>query len=159
MFTGYQRFLSQNQINHCQDTYILKIMTFLLKMNSFLGNLPNVWAKAKPHVQCHMHSSQIANIGTHQCFFFSRKISSVTPKVVIHFHYLKKYFLDQSIQKNIPFHCKTEALVPTIHQCFCSSRYIGQVSPNVFHLFLKMTLLQGWHQTICRLRIFYDRSI
>ena len=32
-----------------------------------------------------------------QCFRFSRNISQVTPKITC-FHYLKKYFLDQSIQ-------------------------------------------------------------
>ena len=38
--------------------------------------------------------------GVCQCFLFSRSIGQVTPKI-IYFHYLKKPFLDQSIQKNI----------------------------------------------------------
>ena len=37
-----------------------------------------------------------------QCFLFSRIIGQLTPKN-IYFHYLKKCFLDQSIQKNILF--------------------------------------------------------
>ena len=34
-----------------------------------------------------------------QCFFFSRKIGQVTTRI-IHFHYLKRSFLNQSIQKH-----------------------------------------------------------
>ena len=37
--------------------------------------------------------------GELQCFLFSRNTGQLTPKI-IYFHYLKKPFLDQSIQKN-----------------------------------------------------------
>ena len=40
--------------------------------------------------------------GELQCFLFSRILGYLTPKI-IYFYYLKKYFLDQSIQKNILF--------------------------------------------------------
>ena len=46
-----------------------------------------------------------------QCFFFSRNISFVTPKIV-YFHYLKKSILDESIQKRFYVILKTEALIP-----------------------------------------------
>ena len=42
--------------------------------------------------------------------FFSRNIGKVTPKIM-YFHYLEKYFLDQSIQKLFNLILKTEALV------------------------------------------------
>ena len=45
-----------------------------------------------------------------QCFFFSRNIGEVTLKI-IYFHYLKKCFLDQSIQKIFYLILKTEALL------------------------------------------------
>ena len=44
-----------------------------------------------------------------QCFFFSRNIGKVTPKM-IYFYYLKKYFPDQSIQKTLYLILKTAAL-------------------------------------------------
>ena len=51
------------------------------------------------------------NYTTHQCFF-SRNIGWVAPKI-IYFQYLKKYFLDQSIQKIVYLILKIEALPPT----------------------------------------------
>ena len=44
-----------------------------------------------------------------QCFFLSRNIAEVTPKIM-YFHYLKKRFLDQSIQNTIYLSLKIEAL-------------------------------------------------
>ena len=47
-----------------------------------------------------------------QYFFFSRNIGYVTPKIM-YFYYLKKYLLDQSVQKIIYLILKTEALAAT----------------------------------------------
>ena len=47
-----------------------------------------------------------------QCFFFSRDIAKVTPKI-IYFYYLIKYFPDQSIQKTFYLILKKEALRKT----------------------------------------------
>ena len=44
-----------------------------------------------------------------QCFFFSRNIGELTPKN-FYFHYLKKSFLDESIQKILDLILKKEAL-------------------------------------------------
>ena len=52
-----------------------------------------------------------------QCFLFSRIIGQLTPKI-IYFYYLKKYFLDQSIQKIFYLILKKEAEI-------CYSRFIG----------------------------------
>ena len=49
----------------------------------------------------------------HKCFLFSRNIGKVTPKI-IYFHFLIKYFLDQSIQKIIYLILKKEALMDTL---------------------------------------------
>ena len=46
-----------------------------------------------------------------QCFFFSRNIGQVTPKI-IYFHYLIKYFPDQSIPKNILFNFEKRSTGP-----------------------------------------------
>ena len=45
-----------------------------------------------------------------QCFLFSRIIGQLTPKI-IYFYYLKKYFLDQSIQKIFHLILKKEPLL------------------------------------------------
>ena len=45
-----------------------------------------------------------------QCFFFSRNVGQVTPKI-IYFHYLIKYFPDQSIQKTFYLILRKEALI------------------------------------------------
>ena len=58
----------------------------------------------------HQHESKYHNhYGGKQCFFFSRNIGGHTPKI-IYVYYLKKYFLDESIQKNNNLVLKTEAL-------------------------------------------------
>ena len=44
----------------------------------------------------------VRNADLQQCFLFSRNIGELTPKIII-LHYLKKSFLDQSIQKCILF--------------------------------------------------------
>ena len=46
-----------------------------------------------------------------QCFLFSRDIGQLTPKI-IYFHYLKKSFLNQSIQKNVLFNFEKGSTVP-----------------------------------------------
>ena len=48
--------------------------------------------------------------GRLQCSLFRQNIGWVTPKI-IHFHYLKTSFLDQSIQKIITSILKKEAMV------------------------------------------------
>ena len=55
-------------------------------------------------------------IHAQQCFFFSRNIGQLTPKI-IYFHYLKKYFLDLSIQKTFYLILKTEALTHSGVRC------------------------------------------
>ena len=63
---------------------------------------------------------QSATGQTAQCmqwFFFSRNIGQLTPKI-IYFHYLKKSFLDQSIQKKINLILKTEALLHTLESLY-----------------------------------------
>ena len=60
----------------------------------------------------------------HQWFFFSRNIGELTLKI-IYFHYLKKCFLDQSIQKRFYLILKKYALV-THHRSPCVSRYTVQ---------------------------------
>ena len=52
--------------------------------------------------------------GLLQYFLFSRIIGLVTPKIN-YFYYLKKYFLDQSIQKIFYSILKKEALVSSLH--------------------------------------------
>ena len=67
----------------------------------------------------------------HQCFFFSRNIGQLTLKT-IYFYYLKKLFLDQSIQKSFYLILKKEALrITPLHRvltqwdvrsrCMCST--------------------------------------
>ena len=51
--------------------------------------------------------------GAHQCFYFSRNLGYVTPKI-IYFRYLKLSSLDQSVQKTVSLILKTEALEPTL---------------------------------------------
>ena len=58
--------------------------------------------------------SKSQEINNNQCFFFSRNIGQLTPKI-IYFHYVIKYFLDQSIQKIFNLTLKTEALTTTCH--------------------------------------------
>ena len=53
-----------------------------------------------------------------QWLFFSRNIGKVTPKSY-YFHYLIKYFLDQSIQQIFCLILKTEALVSSGYSCKC----------------------------------------
>ena len=48
-----------------------------------------------------------------QCFLFSRNIGQDTPKIN-YFHYLKKYFLDQSIQTTFCLILKTATLRLTL---------------------------------------------
>ena len=47
-------------------------------------------------------SNEVLLTGYYQCFIFSRNISYVTPEIN-YFYYLRKYFPDQIIQKNILF--------------------------------------------------------
>ena len=112
----------------------------MMKMNNFRGDLSGISAKitllavsTTPAVQAHgtfflgtiYQESLPFDLGLRraldlrpescnkrtQCFFFGRNIGWVTPKT-IYFHYLKKYFLDQNIQKIIKFNLiyKAEAL-------------------------------------------------
>ena len=53
----------------------------------------------------------LERVSAGQCFFFSRNIDWVTPKI-IYFYYLKKSFMDQSIQKILHLFLKTEAPLP-----------------------------------------------
>ena len=50
-----------------------------------------------------------------QCFVFRRNIGKVTPKI-IYFHFLIKYFPDQSIQKNILYNFEKRNNVVTLMQ-------------------------------------------
>ena len=59
----------------------------------------------------------MVGIGLEQCFFFSRNIGKVTPKM-IYLDYLKKYFPDQSIQKTFYLILKTAALVWKVERIF-----------------------------------------
>ena len=67
-----------------------------MKVNDCQGDLTDASAKMKSLVS-----------GGGQCFIFSRIITQVTPKI-IHLYYVKKTFLNQSIQKKKKK--KTEAL-------------------------------------------------
>ena len=70
---------------------------------------------------------QVLNAGVGQCFFFSRNIGDVTPKI-IYFHYLKNHFLDQSTPKNslLKFENKSTGVGTLDARCclmrFCSRR-------------------------------------
>ena len=63
----------------------------------------------------------------HQCFFSSRNIGQVTPKI-IYFHYLIKYFLDQSIQKIFYLILKKETLLHTSTVVGGSASFLAEIS-------------------------------
>ena len=64
-----------------------------------------------------------------QCFFFSRNIGQLTPKI-IYFYYLKKYFLAQSNQYIFYLILKKEALISTFR--------VGVEFMNVEHDFYSL---------------------
>ena len=68
----------------------------LTKINNFQGDVTDVSALTKSHDMI----SSCSCMHCDQCLFCSRNIAQVTPKI-IYFHYLIKFFPDQSIQKNI----------------------------------------------------------
>ena len=70
-------------------------------MNDFRGDLTDISAEKGLRATRHEPRVDLTE-EWQQCFIFSRNIGKVTPKK-IYFHYLNKYFLDQSIQKNIFF--------------------------------------------------------
>ena len=63
------------------------------KVHSFWGDFLDAPANSINWCSSHLH---VLNMHPFQWFLFSRSISYVTPKI-IYFHYLVKYFLDQSI--------------------------------------------------------------
>ena len=81
--------------------------------NTFLGDLTNTSEGSEFHSLASLKNRQHFNPkqgGRCQYFFLRRNIGEVTPKVVF-FHYLTKYFPDQSIQNTFHLILKTEALV------------------------------------------------
>ena len=70
------------------------------------------------------------------CFFFSRSIGQVTPKI-IHFYYLKKYFLDQSIQKNILFDFENRSTDSGASVFFTADVSVSLVHPEHLALFIR----------------------
>ena len=67
-----------------------------------------------------------------QCFFFSRNIGKVTPKI-IYIHYLSKYFPDQSVQKTFYLILKKEALVTNTVRTYEPSR-----ADTIDHIYMLM---------------------
>ena len=95
---------SQNHVLIFLDTLILYIQFFIIKIKSFQGNLSKNTAKTAAMMPI------LAMCSCKQCFLFSRIIGWVTPKIN-YFHYIKKYFLAQSIQIIFYLILKKEALV------------------------------------------------
>ena len=79
----------------------------------------------------------------HQCFFFSRYIGYVTPKLM-YFHYLKQYFLAQNIQIIFYLILKTEALHSTVRWYTPPRILVGAMMQALRPCF-------SWKSVICNL--------
>ena len=88
-----------------------------------------------------------------QCFLFSRIIGQVTPKIY-YFHNLYKYFLDQSIPKNISFYFEKGSTA-------CSSVWAEAVLAwplkfvylNVMHSTCKLAAAVTTPHQLCRMKL------
>ena len=84
---------------------------------------------------------QLRNItDAYQCFFFSRSIGYVTPKI-IHFHYLKKYFLDQSIQYIFLFIFENRSTDAYVQVRYMQQSYLLKRGQRMKHLVRRWYLL------------------
>ena len=110
----------------------------------------------KKHWRSHgtLHSSCV------QCFLFSRNIGEVTSKI-IYFYYLKIYFPDRSIQKNISFNFEkgsTACVLYSSTACQPSSRHIclsvisfSKLIQLLFGICLIELILFPKHEHVCSL--------
>ena len=89
-----QQVVAQNKLKSISDTSIRHMFLCRMKRTTCLGDRCIGWN----------------NISSEQWFCFSRNIGIVTQEI-IYLYYLKKHFLDQSIQKILHINLKIEALV------------------------------------------------
>ena len=119
-----------------------KYFVQIMKLNNFQGDLTDISAKEEPLVRCTCYikhrtdqyvqpvqngpleesTTQMMHGQMHriQCLSFGRNIGQLTPKIM-YFHYLKKCFLDRSIQKIVSLILKKEALIG--FQCIRTDLY------------------------------------